>query len=302
MEIFEEQDKMFYKKRFDEKEMFYEHFEEQDKIYVRFTAQEINKPCYCLSWYIVDNVHSYDDYYDEVIIEQDDRTIVSLYGDFRTRDFQNAVRGKILAYLVDDIMTHPLKFSVRKGKRSVSVTYPEQPSVINPERPMEILSFYAIPSSHYKSDQDKSVTLYWKIIDADSAILSDGKTERSVDLEDSITVQLEETTTFSLKAFKGNYWTKERCLKVEVKNKQQTEFYAQPISDQPGSFLLKWHVKDANWVYLDDEKVQFEGERIIEVKEEKTITLKVRDDIRVALYPIKLFPTSSFHILPRFNK
>ena len=68
---------------------------------------------------------------------------------------------------------------------------------------MEILSFYADPSCHYKSDQDKSVTLHWKIIDADYAIISDGKTERSVNQEDSITVQLKETKTFFLKAFKG---------------------------------------------------------------------------------------------------
>ena len=56
---------------------------------------------------------------------------------------------------------------------------------------------------------------------------------------------------------------------------------------------MKWEVKDASWVCLDDEKVDCVGERVIEVTEDTIVKLKVHDDLKIAIYSIELSPNSS---------
>lgn len=244
---------------------------------------------YHISWRIVDKYApdyvTDDETYFTLEIKQGNEMLVSMRMNHTLAD---DIYGDVIVS-AHDIYMFPLQLKASKGDRSVELVYPEHPADI------AIKEYYATERVLFKDINDTAkTTLFWDIREAALAKLSDGKEEIPIRRKGSRTVYLDETTTYNLDVVAYDGSSTNQSLRIYVYNNQDVSFKAQPIPNKDHSFLLKWKVKKAWWVYLDDEKVQLEDERIIEVTDETTVTLKIGNGAGefVRLYSIKLSPSS----------
>ena len=184
------------------------------------------------------------------------------------------------------------------GKHSFELT------VVNGlQRVSRILDIEVVdgPIIYLKSDvyrlrkgKNEKTQIEWVVENAKSAVLIADGSESSINLKGQKSVSPESTTTFTIRATSiDEKQLVENSITILVSEESSVTFEADKLFSLPRiPVTIRWDVKNAKEVFLDDNKVLLNDSVVKEFDKETTLTLRVVDDFGSYEHPltIKMLP------------
>ncbi len=130
--------------------------------------------------------------------------------------------------------------------------------------------------------------LHWDIENAQSAILTDGDTEKKIQMRGTLVVSPKDSTTYRISATAkdGPKITTEE-LTILVMDTSKVRFEADKVYSLPSiPITLSWEVEFAREVKMDGKIIGHSGKKVVVVEKETVFTLTVEDEFATIDYPI----------------
>lgn len=130
-----------------------------------------------------------------------------------------------------------------------------------------------------RKGENEKTELQWVVENAKSAVLIDEGKEKPIQLKGQVVVSPASTTTYTIRATSIDEKQQlEKTITISVLEGSSALFEADKLFSLPKiPVIIKWNVKNAKDVFLDDNPVAHNDKIVKEFEEETTLTLRVVD-------------------------